>query len=507
MSSENHFIKALSLISSQIQQLTNIYVVKYVNTGDRVIDGAVSVMINSMLVLLGSFVYKWLSTLFDPPKHKETDSPTDINHMLFDYSQCKMDEIMKYKHKLRMDFILNTTLKWIKNTYHVIDTNQQINHTITSNNTNTNIGMGISYAEEDKYCMPIWKWKNDKTQKYEYIWLIGKTLYSNNFNELEKIFHKIKELYEKSFTKVSDNKKELVILNYPSRNVLGNVQINCTFDRMWFDTKNHLMDMLDKCKTNQLYPPSLGMTNKLGILLYGPPGTGKTACISAIANHLNRHILRINSMSEYQLEKILLGDLFTFNKTHVIVIDEIDYLLCKQQTDNTSIYKYKEELMMCTDKEERKQLLKDISEMSSEDTTRILLEYLDGMIDNTDRVIVATTNHPEKINPLFLRPGRFDLKLKLGYCSAPMFQDIVRTMYPDYSLDNDEITINSVSSLTTEEIMGTDQPKPMDMDKLLAKNITPVVLINTMIQTNSLNELMYELEKLPFTEDIYTHTF
>ena len=74
-------------------------------------------------------------------------------------------------------------------------------------------------------------------------------------------------------------------------------------------------------------------------------------------------------------------------------------------------------------------------------------------------------------------------------------------------LDNDEITINSVSSLTTEEIMGTDQPKPMDMDKLLAKNITPVVLINTMIQTNSLNELMYELEKLPFTEDTYTHTF
>jgi hypothetical protein len=88
-----------------------------------------------------------------------------------------------------------------------------------------------------------------------------------------------------------------------------------------------------------------------------------------------------------------------------------------------------------------------------------------------------------------------------------MFQDIVRTMYPDYSLDNDEITINSVSSLTTEEIAGGTDLKPMDMDKLLAKNITPVVLINTMVQTKSLNELMYELEKLPVTVDTYTHTF
>jgi hypothetical protein len=47
----------------------------------------------------------------------------------------------------------------------------------------------------------------------------------------------------------------------------------------------------------------------------------------------------------------------------------------------------------------------------------------------------------------------------------------------------------------------------MDMDKLLAKNITPVVLINAMVQTKSLNELMCELEKLPVTVDTYTHTF
>jgi len=353
--------------------------------------------------------------------------------------------------------------------------------------------------------MPIWKWKNKDTQKYEYIWLIDWKMYSNNYDELISLSKIIKEQSKTNLKKLGpEEKTNLSVSTISGSNMLftpiGGVK-PFTFEQMKFDRKPHLIEMLEKCKTKQLYPNKLGMTNKLGILLYGPPGTGKTACISAIANYMQRHILKINALDDFKLDKVL-ENIKSLQTTHIIVMDEIDYILCNEQKDEFKMLEIKERLKTCTTTEERSVILKEIKQFSSDDITRILLEYLDGMLDDTDRIIVATTNNPEKINPLFLRPGRFDLKLKMGYCSAAMFQDIVRTMYPDYSLDNDEISINSVSSLTTEE-MGNESPIPkcVDVDKLLAKNITPTVLINTMVQTKSLSELMYQLDKLPFTED------
>ena len=68
-------------------------------------------------------------------------------------------------------------------------------------------------------------------------------------------------------------------------------------DKIYFDEKSHILEWLDKFQQKTMYPKSLCMTNKLGILLYGPAGTGKTGCISAIANKLHRDILIINSLN------------------------------------------------------------------------------------------------------------------------------------------------------------------------------------------------------------------
>ncbi|KAJ0391119.1 hypothetical protein P43SY_012099 [Pythium insidiosum] len=44
-----------------------------------------------------------------------------------------------------------------------------------------------------------------------------------------------------------------------------------------------------------------------------------------------------------------------------------------------------------------------------------LLNVLDGVIDCPGRIVIMTTNHPEKLDPALIRPGRVNKKLLLSY--------------------------------------------------------------------------------------------
>mmetsp|Transcript_14742 Transcript_14742/g.46374 ORF Transcript_14742/g.46374 Transcript_14742/m.46374 type:complete len:641 (-) Transcript_14742:41-1963(-) len=48
-----------------------------------------------------------------------------------------------------------------------------------------------------------------------------------------------------------------------------------------------------------------------------------------------------------------------------------------------------------------------------------ILNVLDGVVDSPNRLLVMTTNHPEKLDPALIRPGRIDKKFHLTYlCGA-----------------------------------------------------------------------------------------
>merc|ERR1712164_114900 len=54
-----------------------------------------------------------------------------------------------------------------------------------------------------------------------------------------------------------------------------------------------------------------------------------------------------------------------------------------------------------------------------------LLNVLDGVVDCPNRILIMTTNHPEKLDPALIRPGRIDKKLHLGYMRGPEAADMV----------------------------------------------------------------------------------
>ena len=59
-----------------------------------------------------------------------------------------------------------------------------------------------------------------------------------------------------------------------------------------------------------------------------------------------------------------------------------------------------------------------------------LLTVLDGIVDTPGRILVMTTNHPEKLDPALLRPGRVNMQLELGYLKIDQLLLMTQHYFP-----------------------------------------------------------------------------
>ncbi|OWZ08285.1 hypothetical protein PHMEG_00019195, partial [Phytophthora megakarya] len=67
-----------------------------------------------------------------------------------------------------------------------------------------------------------------------------------------------------------------------------------------------------------------------------------------------------------------------------------------------------------------------------------LLNVLDGVIDCPGRIVIMTTNHPEKLDPALVRPGRVNKKLLLSYMGCTQIQQMIE-YYSIAKLDESQI--------------------------------------------------------------------
>lgn len=214
---------------------------------------------------------------------------------------------------------------------------------------------------------------------------------------------------------------------------IGYINPNKTFDMLFFEQKDTLLNILDGILNRNLYPEHTKTENRIGILLHGPPGTGKTGVIQAIANYTKRHIININLnhvKSCSALDSIMNID----RKTHMFVFEEID-------TMGELVFDRKTVVPKSSNASEIQELKEMVSSMNANkygpprtekklDTLTLgyLLQKIDGLISNEDTIFVASSNHPERLDPAMLRPGRFGFHLNLSYCSRKMLGDIIGMM-------------------------------------------------------------------------------
>lgn len=68
-----------------------------------------------------------------------------------------------------------------------------------------------------------------------------------------------------------------------------------------------------------------------------------------------------------------------------------------------------------------------------------LLNVLDGVVDSPGRILVMTSNHPEKLDPALIRPGRIDKKLKLGYMQTLDVQQMLSHYFQSPTLTSQQV--------------------------------------------------------------------
>ena len=121
-----------------------------------------------------------------------------------------------------------------------------------------------------------------------------------------------------------------------------------------------------------------GIPWKRGVLFIGPPGNGKTHTVKALINQLAQPCLYVKSFkSECGTEE-----------------ENMRYVFERARITTPCLL-----------------VLEDLDSMISDRTRSFLLNELDGFDANTGVVVLATTNHPERLDPAILdRPSRFDRK-------------------------------------------------------------------------------------------------
>ncbi len=157
---------------------------------------------------------------------------------------------------------------------------------------------------------------------------------------------------------------------------------NATFDNLIMrgNLKQEIRDDLEQFFASRALYEEHDIPWKRGILFVGPAGNGKTHAVKALINSLEQPCLYVKSfraphthgVDEFNIRQIF--DRARRNAPCVLVLEDLDSLLTPE---NRSFF----------------------------------LNELDGFAANIGIVTLATTNHPERLDPAILdRPSRFDRK-------------------------------------------------------------------------------------------------
>jgi chaperone BCS1 len=129
-----------------------------------------------------------------------------------------------------------------------------------------------------------------------------------------------------------------------------------------------------------------GVPHRRGYLLHGPPGNGKTTLVAAVAGELGLSVAVLSLSNKVLTDDTLRNQVNALPPGAILLIEDID----------------------CAFAEKRGAGEAPGVTMSG------LLNALDGVSSREGRILFLTTNHPERLDPALVRPGRVDRSFHLG---------------------------------------------------------------------------------------------
>lgn len=286
-----------------------------------------------------------------------------------------------------------------------------------------------------------------------------------NIKKLSKYDGK-KWIYVYSNTIIDANLPKLIFNEYELKN---NKDLETN---IYFDGKEKLIKYVNKFiydedevlnqKENkyEMEYKSLGYSYKATFLFYGSPGCGKTSTIKAILNKTKRNAVIFslsNIKTSQELERLFRCTSYngkTYDQKELCyIIEDCD------ASENNILFSRKDK--KTNDKEKEKIASDEINESINKKVNNLIgekinesldkligveeskkdsnnenslsldtmLNILDGVIELHGTMIIFTSNHPEKLDEAFLRPGRIDFKQEFKKASINTIEAIVKNKF------------------------------------------------------------------------------
>lgn len=209
-----------------------------------------------------------------------------------------------------------------------------------------------------------------------------------------------------------------------------------TFDNVFFQQKKQVRHRTKFFLEHREWYDRKGIPYTLGFLYHGPPGTGKTSTIKAIANEGRRHIINIQLSeikTKQQLQHLFFNDeIHVYNGTNLerytIPVSERLYVIEDIDAMGDTVLKREWKKPTVTKKEEPEPFMHREEEKDTLDLS-FLLNLLDGTLEANGRILIITTNFPERIDKALIRPGRIDMIVHFQKCTLEVVNEMVTSFY------------------------------------------------------------------------------
>lgn len=193
--------------------------------------------------------------------------------------------------------------------------------------------------------------------------------------------------------------------NYHSPYVIQKINPR-TRDSLFVDTNllSHIESRIEFFDKNERWYRQRGIPYKYSVLLTGVPGTGKTTLVRYLSGFANRDIIltepkKLSGLTSFLNMTPDENDEFydphekrTSEKKFIVLIEDIDCYKAVQTREKKDGDDAPDDAL---------------SELLQQDLASVL-NSIEGIGAPEDFILLATTNHPEKLDPALLRPGRFD---------------------------------------------------------------------------------------------------